>query len=40
MRLDQVLNGLEVVINKKVKNKAEMKDIEALDKSKADISEM
>ena len=31
MRLDQILNGFDIVIERKIANKAELKDLEILD---------
>ena len=40
MRLDQVFAGLEMSIAKNSANKAEMKDLEGLDKAKAGLEEV
>lgn len=39
-KLDQIMSGdfYEILIEKRIKTKAELKDVEALDQSKADIS--
>ena len=41
-KLDQIISGeyYESLIEKRIKNKAELSDVQALDKSKADISAM
>lgn len=38
LQLDGVLNGYDVMIMQKIQHKAEMSDIQVLDKSKADVS--
>lgn len=40
MKIESIFNGLEMSILKNTNTKAELQDLEILDKSKADISEM